>query len=408
MSETKVIIVGCGIAGPVLATFLKLKGYNPVIYERLTSDPEGGVGLMLQPNGLRVLALIPGFDADKIPGQYIDKACFRSWIPEEEATLAESDFPAKVKSRFGYQMKGVDRTGFRRLIVQTAKDHGVEIHWEHSLVSLEQGADEVSVKFENGHTDTASFVIGCDGLHSNTRASILGREKAEFTGLTQTAGGSLTTEAYSGKFAMTNIYANGVSMVAYPISATITSWAVTQREDEAKETWRAMNQEKQEEFKTGPLSNWGFEGEGLVKSAEKLVKYGLYDRPELKSWYKDRVVLLGDAAHPTSPHLGQGANQAFEDIYHLVRLLVKHNPKASAPSTELLSTIFSEYEGVRIPRTAELVKGARRQGEVRVVDGVDACLARNEIVRKNWEDDEKVLDLSEYVLSGPFKGESEI
>jgi salicylate hydroxylase len=47
---------------------------------------------------------------------------------------------------------------------------------------------------------------------------------------------------------------------------------VTQREDEAKETWRAMNQEKQEEFKNGPLSNWGFEGEGLVKRAEKLVK----------------------------------------------------------------------------------------------------------------------------------------
>jgi salicylate hydroxylase len=46
MSDTKVIIVGCGIAGPVLATFLKLKGYSPVIYERLSSDPEGGVGLM--------------------------------------------------------------------------------------------------------------------------------------------------------------------------------------------------------------------------------------------------------------------------------------------------------------------------------------------------------------------------
>lgn len=82
-------------------------------------------------------------------------------------------------------MKGVDRTGFRRLIVQTAMDHGVEIHWEHSLVSLEQGADEVLVKFENGHTDTASFVIGCDGLHSNTRAAIFGRERADFTGLTQ-------------------------------------------------------------------------------------------------------------------------------------------------------------------------------------------------------------------------------
>jgi hypothetical protein len=46
MPETKIIIVGCGIAGPVLATFLKLKGYNPVIYERLTDDPEGGRRLL--------------------------------------------------------------------------------------------------------------------------------------------------------------------------------------------------------------------------------------------------------------------------------------------------------------------------------------------------------------------------
>lgn len=132
-----------------------------------------------------MLDLIPGFDVDKIPGQYIDRMCFRSWIPEEEVTLAESDVPTKGKPRFGYQSKGVDRPGFRRLIVQVAKDHGVEIHWEHSLVSLEQNADKVRVKFENGHTDTASFVIGCDGLHSNTRASIFGLEKAAFTGLTQ-------------------------------------------------------------------------------------------------------------------------------------------------------------------------------------------------------------------------------
>ena len=109
-----------------------------------------------------------------------------------------------------------------------------------------------------------------------------------------------------------------------------------------------------------------------------------------------------------SKHLGQGANQAFEDTYHLVRLLIKHNPKASPPSTELLSTIFSEYEGIRIPRTAELVKGARKQGEVRVVDGVEACLARNEMVRKMWQDDEELLEASDYLLSGPFQGNSEI
>lgn len=81
-----------------------------------------------------------------------------------------------------------------------------------------------------------------------------------------------------------------------------------------------MDKDKQEEFKKGPLSQWGFEGEGLVNNAYRLVKvsdnsavgpskyltlhipkYGLYDRPQSTTWHKDRVVLLGDAAHPTSP-----------------------------------------------------------------------------------------------------------
>ena len=134
---------------------------------------------------MRVLSLIPGFDVEKIPGQWIDRIVFCSWMPEEQCKIAESDFPLKGKVRFGYQMKGVERTGLHNYLVQTAKDHGVEFKWNHKLVSLEQSSDQVTVKFENDHTDTASFVVGCDGLHSNTRVSLFGREKADFTGLTQ-------------------------------------------------------------------------------------------------------------------------------------------------------------------------------------------------------------------------------
>lgn len=147
--------------------------------------PVSSSGCRLQANGLRVLSLIPGFDVDEIPGQWIDKMISRSWIPEEEATLGDSNLGIKQQDRFGYKMKGVERPGFHRMIIQMAQEHGVEIKWGHSLVSLEQGDEEVRVTFENGHTDTASFVVGCDGLHSNTRSSLFGREKADFTGLTQ-------------------------------------------------------------------------------------------------------------------------------------------------------------------------------------------------------------------------------
>lgn len=70
-------------------------------------------------------------------------------------------------------------------LVQNAIDHGIEIHWEHKAVDFAEGEDFVRVKFDNGHSDTASFVVGCDGLHSNTRISLFGKEEAKYTGLTQ-------------------------------------------------------------------------------------------------------------------------------------------------------------------------------------------------------------------------------
>jgi salicylate hydroxylase len=142
-----------------------------------------------------------------------------------------------------------------------------------------------------------------------------------------------------------------------------------------------------------------------------LFQFGLYDRPGLRSWHKGRIVLLGDAAHPTPPvcqsffflllllkrcssqHLGQGANQSFEDIYHLARLLGAH-PGASEDGA-ILETVFTEYERARIPRSTMLIDTARKQGENRVVEGVQACLARNQEVRAFMSDKEVVAMYAE-------------
>lgn len=75
----------------------------------------------------------------------------------------------------------------------------------------------------------------------------------------------------------------------------------------------------------------------------------------------------------------------------LIELLEKHNPSAAPPSTSVLETIFSEFENVRLPRSARLVKQARMQGESRVVEGVEGCLKRNAIYREIWKNDESVI-----------------
>ncbi|KAI0743345.1 FAD/NAD(P)-binding domain-containing protein [Daedaleopsis nitida] len=415
MAAPKVIIAGAGMAGPVLAMLLKTQGYEPVIYERTDGPTEMGLSICLQPNGLRVLALIPGL-LDKIVRRRVEETIAYSSLAEDEGVLARSRVP--LYDLCGHGIEGARRPLLLRTLVDAAQERGIPVYFGHQLVDLEQHEESVTVKFANGNTAEGSFVVGCDGLHSNTRICLFGREEATFTGLTQTGGISPRPKILDeqGLYPMMNIYGDGAQLIAYSINDTEMSWAITKRESEAKESWRDMDDAAQQAFKTGPFSQLSFGGGELVQSAGKLIKFGLYDRPELSTWHKGRVVLIGDAAHPTSPHLGQGANQAYEDVYLLVRLLRKHlDPTAGAPSTETLSAAFNELDALRIPRTSELVRKARALGEIRVVSGVERCKKRNDTLREMFSQfdspggAEALKAAYADVLTHPFvEGQSEI
>ncbi|KAI0073387.1 FAD/NAD(P)-binding domain-containing protein [Panus rudis PR-1116 ss-1] len=395
-SKTRVIIAGCGIAGPVLAIILKQHGYDPVIYERVNAPPDSGIGLSLQTNGLRALSQIPGL-VEGIPGRQVERILFYSVVPGDEGKLAEVDLSEAVRRKYGLGPTiTTQRPAFHRYLVKTVEEHGVTVHWGHQLVRLQQGEDEVTVTFQNGETAKASFVVGCDGLHSDTRATLFGRQKADFTGVVQVGGTSLKPNNSmfdSGPNTVTNVFGDGAHLIAFPSSSTQVSWATTLQEPEARESWKMLDQDAMRKFKAeAEVGKWeALNVKELVHNTDRINKYGIYDRPELENWHVGRVVLLGDAAHPTSPYLGQGANQAFEDIGLLAKLLKEYNPKAAHPSTGLLDKIFTEYETVRIPCTSALVKEARRQGELRVAKGVEACKKRNDFVRELWKDEETVM-----------------
>ena len=143
---------------------------------------------------MQVLKKLPGL-LETIVGRPIDMFAFYSALPEDPGTLAESGLPAKLREYYdGIGMLGVRRSAFHQSLVDFAEKTGVPVHFNHQVVALEQGPDSVTVTFADGNKDTGSFVIGCDGLHSNTRIALFGKEEAQFTGLVQVCG--MTVHAY--------------------------------------------------------------------------------------------------------------------------------------------------------------------------------------------------------------------
>ncbi|PRP78300.1 hypothetical protein PROFUN_13834 [Planoprotostelium fungivorum] len=350
----RIIIIGAGIAGCVLALHLKKEGFSPVIYERVNQVKDVGGSLSLSPNGLRSLGTI--------------------------------DLAGDLTSLYGYPQIGIKRFTLQKLLIDRLASEGLRVEYGKSLKTIQEDADGVSAIFSDGTQVDGCCMFCCDGIHSVGRSQLFGLQPPEYTGLTQTIGLSPKPDSIcDGDFL--NVYGVNSFMVAYGYSEGEIAWAATLPEPEQPEVWKGMTNEEQEEFKRrSTFTDWGASIRQMMETTDRIIKVGLYDRPALDVWHRGRVLLIGDAAHPTSPHLGQGANQAMEDCAVLCRILKKHCSASEPLDILKLTLVFEEFEKIRIPRTSELVKSARAMGAVRVVAGAEECTARDERVRHMLND----------------------
>ena len=133
----------------------------------------------------------------------------------------------------------------------------------------------------------------------------------------KTVGRSPTPASLRPEPAALNIYGPAAHFIMYPVSSTHTSWILTLPDATSpQETWGLYGPEQLEKMRThmkSQFAEWTHPVPELIATAERMTRYGLYDRPELEpsQWHTRRCVLLGDSAHPTTPHFGQGANQAL-------------------------------------------------------------------------------------------------
>ncbi|KZO93960.1 FAD/NAD(P)-binding domain-containing protein [Calocera viscosa TUFC12733] len=400
-----IIIIGAGIAGPVLAMLLKHKGFDAVVYERQPELRQAGIALNVSPQTFKVLNILGLAEKLIALGSQLEEGLTYSQLLGE--IIGRNEGPARLRESLGWPLLVVSRSKYCEFLHSSARERGVEMHFSKRCVDVKQEGERVKATFEDGSEAEGDLLVGADGLHSTVRNVLFGKEPATYMGLVQVGGiGPIPEFFQPWKPTLYQSFGDGAHWLSTPINNTEMAWTATMPQPaEEREDWRRMSiEETKAMVKAVPVADWDYGVKDAVASATFVTKFGLYERPIADVWHKGRVVLAGDAAHPTSPHLGQGANQAMEDCYHLVRVLLKATPFTDAS----LEAAFTEYESIRHPVVIKSVGTAKKQGEARVLIGKEVCEKRDKAMKEAGGFDPERIKLQLELVQGPFQGTSEI
>ena len=345
-TERKSLIVGCGIAGPVLAMFLMRAGIDPAIYEgRPEPKDEAGFFLNLAPNGLDVLDTLGIKEDIEAVGTPTTSIVFQN---HRARRLGENPETTTLLKR-GLLNKVLREQAIRR---------GVAIEFGKRLKDVEITPQRtVIARFEDGTEARGDFLVGCDGIHSRTRRSIIpDAPEPRYAGIIDTGGFTSTAGVPPSGGVMRMTFGTKGFFGYQVLSSGEIFWfqnSVQATEPDRKKLEAIANDQYRQKLLDmhrhdhKPIAK-------IIRSTESRIgRWPSYDMPSLPTWHEGPVCLVGDAAHATLPSAGQGASMALEDAIMLAKCL------RDLPDAE---RAFAAFEALRKDRVEELVKAARRNG----------------------------------------------
>ena len=350
--STHIGIVGGGIAGLTAGCALRLQGIKTIVFERADEVSEYGAGISISPNALRPLQKLG------IKEAFVD----RSFVPEK----AVMHYRGKEIRNLETQVVTSSRQKLIEVIHQRYVGLGGEILFEHEYESLD--LDSCEITFTNNESYKVSHILACDGIKSSIRQNHF-RSSGE--------------PVYSGYSAWRGIghskvkdiqfhFGPGTHIVNYPIDrAGRTSFVGVVKTDEVTEdSWKIKGSKETllEDFKF-----YDEEVFTMVSSSEDLYKWGIYIRPSLNSMYSNNITLLGDAAHPMVPFLGQGGCMAIEDAYTFAFFAGKLDCD--------FQRVQALYEKVRLERNNKVQSTSMMQGKLNHIKNPVGAFIRNLIIQ---------------------------
>jgi salicylate hydroxylase len=347
-SRPNIAIVGGGIGGLFAANALLAQGLQVSVYEQAPALGEVGAGVFLTPNSVRQLERAGLGPAVEKWGARVGPGS--RYFRHDGSPIA----PVQVTDSSGWNATfGMHRADLVELLADALPDNVV--HTGHRCTGFEQRDDVARVTFSNGAVAEADVIVAADGIHSELRPYVFPPSNPVFSG----------SVAYRGVLPLERIpdwptdawlmwLGKAKHFLTFPVRAgqLINYVGFVPADEQMKESWSSPGDP---DVLRREFAGWDPRIETLLKQVQMTFRWALYDREPLPTWTRGRLSLLGDAAHPMLPHLGQGANQSIEDGMALATILARAD-RTTVPAA------LAAYERLRRERVAQVQRGARENG----------------------------------------------
>ena len=343
-----IAVIGAGIGGLALAGLLSRQGAKVTVYEQATAFERIGAGIQMSPNAVHVLRALDLEPSLRRLAFEPPAWCHRVW--DTGAQLSDLTFGTEAEIRYGAPYLLMHRGDLHAAILSAVPAE--VIRFNKKLIDIDTRAAGVVLGFADGSRVTADGVVGADGVHSRVREILLGPERPIFTG--RVAHRTVFPAALMADFAVdscTKWWGPDRHIVIYPVNPRRDEiYFVTSVPDPDwdVESWSARG-DMAEVHRA--LEGFHWEVQRILAACPQVHKWALFERDPLPRWSEGAIVLLGDACHPMTPYMAQGAANALEDAAVLSRCLADTADPAAA---------FKRYEASRLERTKRIQLTSRQ------------------------------------------------
>ncbi|MGI5329650.1 FAD-dependent monooxygenase [Actinomadura nitritigenes] len=372
------IVIGGGIGGLTAAAALHAHGWTVTLHERAASLEPVGSGLAIGPNALRALDTIGAGDPVRALNAFQGEGGVRRsdgrWLSRTSIQTAAD--------RYGDPLVVTLRAALVDLLAARLPDGALRLNSTATLASPGDATAPATVttSTESGAggvagEEAAGLVVAADGIHSPTRAALFpGRSPIRYTGLTAWRA---VTAAPAGSFTPAEAWGRGTVFGINPLTGDRAYLYATAP---AFEGARAPGGDERAEL-LRLFGDWYDPVPALLEGVDPdaVLRNDVYHMPRpLPAFHRGRAALLGDAAHPMTPNLGQGACQAIEDAV----VLAYHATLAArdAASGDMPAALAA-YTAARRRRTAQVMRRSHRIGRMTALTGAVPVAARDAAVR---------------------------